>query len=191
MATYRYTVNLSYPNGGGPGVNVWHLRTTGDAPSTAGELEGLSEALRDFYTAILGQMQGGTVVSYSGVAVALGEEPVFDSAAPAWTMTAATGNAAAPPVLAVVVNWLTTNASRSGRGRTFVGPLAFGSMDSSGTPISATLSAVRGAAAALIAASDGFADGAIGVYSEVDGVIRDIVGSSVADRFAILTSRRD
>lgn len=191
MATYRIPISLTYPGAGGPGLNIWHVRTTGDAPSGAGELQGLIDVIKGFYTAVQTFLADDMTISYLGVATTVDEDPVFDSGAEAWSLVVNNSQGIAPPVLAVCVNWLTTSASRSGRGRTFVGPLNLSAIQSDGTVAPTAISAIRAAASAVVAASDGFADGAVGVYSSTQNLIRDVVGTATRDQFAILTSRRD
>lgn len=191
MSVYRFPVTLTYPGAGGPGLNVWHLRTTGDAVPSAGELEGLSNIIRDFYAAQVLWFAQGMTISYQGVATTVGLEPEYDSSAPAWTVTSTSSSGMAPPLLAVCVNWLTTNASRSGRGRTFLGPYTPAAIQADGTVSNGALTDARDAAAALVAASTGSANGAVGVWSPTDQVLRDVVGTATRDRFAVMTSRRD
>lgn len=191
MATYRHPVTINYVGAGGPALNVWHLRTTGDDVPSGGELAALSAVIEDFYTAVAGIYRLSTTISYSGVSTTIGEEPAYDASAPAWTVQGDGSNDATSPLLQICVGWLTTNASRSGRGRTFLGPLALEAVSADGTPSTSAIGVVRSAATALVTASGGFADGAVGVYSPTDGLIRDVVGSATRDVFAYLSSRRD
>lgn len=191
MATYRHPVTINYPGSGGPGLNVWHLRTTGDGVPSAGELEGLSTVIRDFYTACRVIFPGSVTITYQGVSTTVGDDPQYDSSAPAWTVTGSGPTTLLSPLLCICVGWLTSSASRSGRGRTFLGPLTTGVQGPDGTITDTNLAVVRAAATALATASGGFADGAIGVWSPTDGLLRDIVGSATRDQFAYLSSRRD
>jgi hypothetical protein len=94
-------------------------------------------------------------------------------------------------LLAVCISWRTSAASRSGRGRTFIGPLNKTAAEIDGSPTAGVLSSLRNAADDLVAAV-GNADGTgLGVYSVKQGVLRDFTGATVADRFAYLSSRRD
>jgi hypothetical protein len=114
------------------------------------------------------------------------------------------GTGSAPQALALVVTWRTEVAARRGRGRTFVGPLAPAVVATDGTPADTARSTLATAAAALVSSSQGFANGAIGVWgyqSAYTGegdrppgqprVLRDFTGSTIRDLFGILRSRRD
>jgi hypothetical protein len=90
-----------------------------------------------------------------------------------------------------VVGWRTASATRAGRGRTFLGPIGSGALDSDGTIKSDTLDAVRTAAQDLVADSLGFGNGALVVYSPTHDIARDFTASAVRDQFAVLRSRRD
>ena len=94
-------------------------------------------------------------------------------------------------LLAVVVSWRTTSASRSGRGRTFIGPLCAEAAQQDGTPTPACVNTIRDAASDLREASEGPLGWSLGVLSVKQGVLRDFTGEKVADRFAYLSSRRD
>jgi hypothetical protein len=191
MPTYEFPVNLTFPGSGSPGVNIWHCRTTGDFPST-GELQGLSEIIEDFYTAIKGYFPGAAyTASYLGVASTVEEDPQFDTSAPAWVVVGSGGVNVMPQATAICMTLRTLSADRSGRGRKFLGPFSVDAMQSDGSPTTAALTAIRAAGLAMVVASTAFANGAIGVYSQQESVIRDITGATVRDQFAVLRSRRD
>ena len=123
------------------------------------------------------------------------------------TFASVTGTGAvgyAPQALSVVVTWKTSIAARRGRGRTFLGPMGSGIMQTDGSITDANLTTIRTAAAALVTSSLGYANGAIGVYgvetprtddsvpySSLPHVFRDYTSSSVRDIFGIMRSRRD
>ena len=98
---------------------------------------------------------------------------------------------AAPPATALVVGWRTSSASRAGRGRTFLSPLTAAAVEGDGTVSGTQLAAVRGAAQTLIDSSTTEGDGAFGVYSQSQSLLRDFVSVRVQDKFAVLRSRRD
>jgi hypothetical protein len=94
-------------------------------------------------------------------------------------------------LLAVVISWRTTSASRSGRGRTFLGPMGIQSLQSDGTPAAGLISAVRTAAQTLVDAQGNVDGTSLGVLSVKQGLLRDFTGSTVHDKWAYLSSRRD
>jgi hypothetical protein len=64
-------------------------------------------------------------------------------------------------------------------------------MQGDGTPTQEAIDVIQGAANALLATSEGFANGGIGVYSSVDGLHRDMTRVLARNYFAALRSRRD
>lgn len=191
MATYRYVVDLEWNGTGSPGVNVWHLRTADEGPLN-NDLEQCVDAIKDFYDALSSIFPTGMKITGPTEAI---KDPAGDpsyEAVTGWSVTGDSGSSSyLPPATTVVVGWRTTSATRSGRGRTFLGPLAVPMSDATGSPTPALLTALNGAAAALVAFNDGFENGAIGVYSTTQNIFRDITGARVRDQFAVLRSRRD
>lgn len=189
MATYRVPARIEYAAAGGPGYNVWHVRTTSDDP---GQLSDALGALDDFYTSFQSSYANSTLIT-------LGEGMIKDPlGTPTYvdddprTVGGTGGTSIGPTLLSVCVSWRTAVATRSGRGRTFLGPFIAGVNDATdGTPSAGGLEAYRDAAAALIAASGGVDGWAIGVLSVKDGVIRDITGATIRDKWSFLSSRRD
>lgn len=189
MPTYRMNVQLNYPGEGGPGLNTWHFRTG----SIDDVLSGPAAWIRTFYEGVANLMPNTWSAAFDGSLI---EDPY---GAPTYATTDAFTVPGTSTIASYVgmasqacVTWRTTSATRSGRGRTFVGPLGFAAIQGDdGTLSPAALTALRAAASALVESSDSFANGAIGVYSRTDGVLRDVVGSSVRDVVAVLRSRRD
>ena len=97
----------------------------------------------------------------------------------------------APVLLSACVSWRTDVATRSGRGRSFLGPVSRRWLQTDGTIHASLLSMITGAANELVDASLGTADWAVGVYSGKDSMIRDITGFRLRDRWAYMSSRRD
>jgi hypothetical protein len=188
MATLTFPVEVDWGYGhGSPGANVWHLRTT----ATEGDLGGLSDIIQAFYEDIAGLYNTTTTIKYLGEATGLGDDADTTFTSDPWTVTGTDSGSVAPPMLALLCQWRADTGGRSGRGRTFIGPLAAAAVGTDGTPNATQLTAIRDAAAALVDSSDSFGNGAVGIYSRVDGVIRDITTSSVPDDFAVMRSRRD
>jgi hypothetical protein len=100
-----------------------------------------------------------------------------------------------PPANQVCVTWITAAIvnGRRVRGRTFLGPLSSGQMDSTGTP---TGPALTHAAAFATAWTDaGLTDTSTCVWHRpvggTGGSDHTILTGSVRDKFAVLRSRRD
>lgn len=190
MGIIRVPVRITYQGAGGPGFNVWHVRTISDVDEKLLVADAL-DALDDFYRGIEGLWPSGTSITIGEGMIKdpLGSPTYFpdDSRVynppPQSTMTSA--------MLAIVVSWRTTSASRSGRGRTFVGPIIGAAAEADGTPTAAALTKVRNAASGLVSASSGPGGWSFGVLSTKQGVLRDFTGSSVKDRWSFLSSRRD
>lgn len=191
MAIVRVPARLDYPFNGGPGVNVWHV-STASLQDTQANLEEAVDALAAFYTAIRPWYP-------TGMTVTLGEGMIIDPlGSPEYAtdystkITSSGGSATVTSnLLAIVCGWRTSSATRSGRGRTFIGPLVTQAGEGDGTPAPDTLADIRGAAATLVADSLSANGWAIGVLSTKQGTFRDITGVTVKDRFAFLSSRRD
>lgn len=203
MAIFRVPVNIVFPGSGSPGVNVWHIRTLDAAP--AGELSqanGLIGAIRTFYDTLKGYLPATTTLTLGTVT----EELTSREITPTMTSVVGTGVGSAPQLLALVVTWRTTVASRRGRGRTFLGPHATADIQSDGTPSSGLVSDVATASTALISSSTAYGNGAIGVWGYENAktpgkenprnpadarVFRDFTGRAIRDLFGSLRSRRD
>lgn len=191
MAIVRVPVRMedsSTP--GGPWMNVLHVSTqVGGQPGDLGEA---LDALEAFYEGVRGFMPNTTTITLGeGMISDPGGSPTY---VPDDSRTLVGGGAAdqhLPALLAIVVGWRTASATRSGRGRTFVGPLVVSAKDSDGTPTAAVVTAITNAAAALVSDSQSANGWAFGVLSTKTGTFRDVSGSSVRDRFAFLSSRRD
>jgi hypothetical protein len=197
VTIYRFPVKLAWGGAGSPGVNVWHIRTVDpsvpglDLGSAQGQLDDASEAIRTFYDTIKTHLAPGASVGSPDLVTTVGDaEPQFDQVTTPWGMSSGASGAAPAPV-ALTCTWYTENATRRGRGRTFISPLADNTLSANGTPNDAVIATFHGAAQALVNASKGANGWAIGVWSEVDQVLRDVTRTKVRDTFAVLRSRRD
>lgn len=192
MPTYRMTIRSRFPVGSGGGTNTWHLRT-GVEPSDPIELETLPGYVLAFYTAIRPHFPTTLSWSWDGqLTEVLTDSPQFVPAEQGWTVAGSSANGSFGPSAAMAcVTWRTELNTRSGRGRTFLGPLAASAIEANGTLSESALSGIRAAASGLVSQSNTNDNvGAIGVFSPTDNVIRDIVSSTVTDQVAILRSRR-
>lgn len=201
VSIYRVPVNIAYVGAGQPGVNVWHVRTTLSAGTDPSQLQAMVTAIRTFYDGCKTVFPTSTNFTLGTVT----EVSDQTEAAPTWTTVTGTAvNAYAPQALAIVVSWRTTIAARRARGRTFLGPVGSAIMDTNGTPVDSYLTAIRAAAATMIATSTAFGNGAVAVYGQenpmpdppvppasLPHVARDITAATVRDIFGVLRSRRD
>lgn len=191
MPTVRIPINLSWSGAtGSPGVNVWHGRITvveGPTP----DLEDLAEWLETFYTSMASAYPTGTLIQFLGEAQGVGDDEGNTYLADPWSVSGSGAGGFLPPATQMFVNWRALTGGRSGRGRTFIGPLQAGVAQADGTPTTAYRDALANAASALIESSDSFDNGALGIYSRTQNTFRDFVLSEVPDMFASLRSRRD
>lgn len=192
MAIYRVPVRIEFANAGGPGFNIHHFSTQpGGQPGDLGEA---LDALTAYYTAIKGLFAGSTKITLGEGMIKdpLGApEYVDDDARTVIGGSGGTGSTATPTMVALVVSWRTSSATRSGRGRSFLGPVGFATLAADGTPEPVILGTVRTASVAFVNDSRSANGWAHGVLSAKQGTFRETTGSTVRDRWSVLTSRRD
>ena len=191
MSTLRIPVTINNSLLPSPAMNIWHAR----ADDFGGEeVGGLLDVLEDFYTAIAGWYIDSTTITFGdNIIVDPYGSPEYGPSDPR-TVAAGGGSGAGEPssvMLALVVGWRTASASRSGRGRTFLGPIRRAALGSDGTPDGAFVTAATTAANALVTASTGLNGSALGIYSQKESLLRDITGVRIRDRWSYLSSRRD
>lgn len=185
------TVTLEWDGPGSPGTNTWHLRTTGSDFAAATEPEDLMGLVEDFYVTAGPVLRNGLVVHWDGEYHGLGTDLGDSKSFTPWTFTNGGTGADAADGLAVVIGWRTGSGGRRGKGRTFLGPLAQQAFDANGELAELFVSSAEDAAEALVTASQGFGNGAIGVYSRLDAVVRDVTSSVTSRTYGMLRSRRD
>lgn len=191
MSIWRARVVIENTTLGGNGVNTWHVRPPLTELFDATQMDTLMGYLATFYSAIKNEHRAGTSWHFDGLMVrADGESGDIEEITP-WDVASTTSQGGLPPANCVVVGWRTANASRSGKGRSFFGPIGTNALDTDGTVDATTLGVFRNAADDLIDAFSGGLDGAFGVWSREDSVLRDFTANVVHDKFAILRSRRD
>jgi hypothetical protein len=193
MSTLRIPVHIRVPGSATDSINVWHFRG-GTSASNKQTLDAALARLNDFYAGCKALYPNGVSITTPDYATTVAEDPEYVTVDQdkAWAVQGTGGDFQAPEVLQLVATWTTSNASRSGRGRTFVGPLAGNVLDSDGSPVDAKVTILRNAVGAMVQGN--FLDGApsnLVVYSQVQNLARDVARGSVKDRFAILRSRRD
>lgn len=191
MSTWRLTVEISNPILGGTGVNIWHLRDNGEANPDP-EIDAMIDNLADFYTTVCQWSSTRTTYSFDGELVQVGDpSPDLKTGRHTFSISGTASADDLPPANCIVVGWRTALAGRSGRGRTFLGPIPVTVNQDNGTPIETARAALQAAADNLIAQQDDPLNGAFGVWSVKQQVIRDFASARVANEFAVLRSRRD
>lgn len=191
MPTVRIPINITWTGStGSPGVNVWHARVNGELDPNP-DVETISGMLEQFYDDISDVVPTDVTFQFLGEATGVGDDADTTFTGTPWTVTGSGGAPHLPPATAMYVNWRAASGGRSGRGRTFISPLVTADNEGNGTPVEQVRGWVQAAADALIDSSDSFANGAVGVYSRTDNVIRDFVSADVPNKFAVLRSRRD
>lgn len=189
MPIYRVPVRLEFVGGGGPGYNVFHVRTVSNARD---ELTSALDALEAFYTSLRPYYVSSTRIHIGEAMIRdpLGSPEYVNDDSRVVSGTGAAGMEV--HLLSIVCSWRTSSATKSGKGRTFLGPFGANVADNNdGTPTTAALNAIRAAAQQLVDSSTGLNDWAIGVLSQKQGLLRDITGVTVNDRWSYLSSRRD
>lgn len=191
MAIYRIPVRIEgTTTPGGPWMNILHVSTQpGGQPGDLGEA---LDALEAFYTALRNYFSTAVqVIIGEGMIEDPGGSPQYVDDDRRVVVGAAASPANLSALLAVVVSWRTASATRSGRGRTFLGPFVTLANENNGTPAPDLLSRINVAAQALVEDSQSANGWAFGVLSTTQGTFRPVTGHSVRDRFAVLRSRRD
>lgn len=194
MAILRVKVRWTGFNGA-PGYNVFHFGNW--ASPEMSNAQGSVDALTTFYMAL--RTYHPSVIRWDidpAVEVldeATGELRSYLQTTPPATIAAlGTGNWSAPT--GYVINWLTETVRRGRRvrGRTFMVPMAASAMAPDGTLDSSALTAINNAATSLAMNSGS----SLAVYGrptkdQADGVYADVTSVRVADKAAVLRSRRD
>lgn len=191
MPTFRAAVDLSWTvASGSPGVNVFHGRAV-TTSGPANDVSLLMDIVRQFFFEIRGLYCTDVTMRWNGEAHGVGDDIGNVYNGTPWTVTGSGGTDHLAPALAMLVKWASDSGGRSGRGRTFIGPLQDAVSETNGTPDDGVRTQLLTAAENLIESSDSFGNGALGVYSRVEDVFRDFTSSSVPNYFAVIRSRRD
>lgn len=188
MPTATMVVDLAWTSASGsPGVNVWHMRFD----STTTDPDNLSEIVRDFYLELQDLYPPEVNIQFLGDLSGVGDDTGDFYTATDWGLDGSGSSNFLPPSQCALASWRATTGGRSGRGRTFLGPLAEEALEANGTPTEAARTTIQTAMNNLLDASTGFSNGALGIWSRTDGVFRDFVTGSCPNYFAVLRSRRD
>lgn len=188
MSVWRIPVKITFNGPGSPGYNVWHFR------GATGGSEFINEALAalgTFYTDIKSFMPGTTTVSSPPVITSVGPSPQYLVPGSSFSIVGTSASPQLPMQTAICVTWYSNDATRSGRGRTFISPVSEAQSTDAGVPEPAAVTALKTAAGKIVTYNQGLNTGAFGIWSQKDGVLRDIVRTNVRPVFATLRSRRD
>lgn len=189
MGIYRATIKLAFTPGSKGGTNTWHIRSTSiPLPATPTILD----AIKTFYTANAGLFPSSMTFTWDGTLaqVDVAEPPVLGGGTPFTVAGTGTSAAYSPAGVGVCVSWKSGTATRSGRGRTFLTPVAAVAMATDGSLTDTNLTTLRNAANALVATSKADGNGALSVWSQTQRIGRDVQSAAVQDRVAWLSSRR-
>jgi len=206
VAVWRLNVYGDFSNGAGRCINTWHVRTGNLIPTEQAAINSAASALRSFYGTVANLCPSLPAATWRcDFAVNVQDQTDLPVSQTSFAPVATAGGAIwAPPHLAICVSWKTSIRARRGRGRSFLGPLTGGQMQSDGTVLDASLTTLTTAATTLVNASLTDNDWALGVwglenpappgfggdYNDLPHVIRDFTGFSMQDKFAVMRSRR-
>lgn len=191
MAIYRQTWTITHPALGGIGTNTWHCETAGAPADDDGDVDGPSAFITSFYGALNDIYAEGSVIACDGLWISVHDDKTVNSSSDPTTMTLGVATTTLAPQDCLVASWRTAVASKSGRGRTFLGPLNLGALEANGTPAEFARTAIVAAGNALISDSNEGDVGVLGVYSTKQDLLRPFTGVSCKNKFGTLRSRRD
>ena len=184
---------------GGPGYTNLYFRDFTEGPTDQGMADGAVAKVAAFNTVLKDYLCSGVTLTIDPMVDRLeettGELVGFFTTAPGVAKVGGdTGNQAAG--VGACISW-TTGGVRNGRrirGRTFLVPIATNYYATDGSLSTTFLTALRAAAITL---SGSVGSGDLGVWSRPsgpgasDGVWYVVTASSIRDKVAVLTSRRD
>lgn len=187
----RVPINIDGAGSGGQCTNVWTFGVPAEGSPSSPELALAMDELETFYDAI-SALYPSTAQINSSVGYVY-DDNVLTSIVSLEDAVDLVGTGAGggggPDGLSLIVRWRTALPSRSGRGRTFIGPLSLG-VSQSNEPTTAALTPLSVAASDLVAASLANEGWDLQVYSPTDGVSREVIASDVNPEFGYLRSRR-
>lgn len=178
--------------GGGQGLtNMYFEGAEGTEPSRTA----VAAAVRAFYDTLKGQFAKGVTWTFEGELAGVNTiggqvYDFFPCTAPGQVSSTSVTAYAAPA--GAVVEWRASGVlnGRRVKGRTYLVPLNSGTFQDDGTLAPATMTAILGAANALLAAADA-ATHPLVVYSPTHEAHDTVTSVRVNDKAAILRSRRD
>lgn len=181
---------------GGPGFSNFYF--SGNSSGT--QLDDIADRVRDFFNAIVGQLPNAISISVQPTVqrITEGDGQIFDEVPIPTVPPSLTGlggaSFSAPSGACVIWRTGVSVRGRLLKGKTFLVPLASVTTDTDGTIRGSDLTQIRLAASDLVARNTAAEDGNLVVWSRpvngAGGVSHEVTASSVADRAAILRSRR-
>ena len=151
MAVLEYTVRTDsgVSAGTGPYFNIFHVNTI-DTTSTRVDL--IRSKLGTFFTSSQPIYCTDTSQIIPTKVLRVDVDPPQYVASAQQSPTGTGGTSHAPAQICMVVSWRTATATRSGRGRTYLGPLSLGAVETTGALKTTSCATVSTAATTLIAA---------------------------------------
>lgn len=188
MAIYRIAIVLEDVSLYGPSVNVWHLRVDGNIDESTADSS--MAALKAFYDAFGQDRSRTSTIRWNGEMTTVDANPEIVTPGTAWNSAASGNQDPLPSSSAALIKWSTDSGGRSGKGKTFLAPMNKEACNGDGRITAATVTRIRDAATQLVSSSEQQNEWAFGVYSRQDSLLRDFTGSSMTNRFSVMTSRR-
>lgn len=121
MAQLRIATEAVNPAVSGKAVNVMHMVS---ASSSLADAQACVDLLQTFYNAIKALYHTSTTITVGAHVIDYGVTPNVIVGTTPRTVTGTGSGTQLPAQLATVVSWRTGLASRSARGRSFLGPIA-------------------------------------------------------------------
>lgn len=191
MSVVRVSIDIDHVAVRGFGTNTFHLQTPGPAEAALADLDAAMEALEEMYSGLTSICAGGVVFSFDGVYTTVDEDPTILSGDGEWTVTSGTAFPALPAATAMVLGWTTASATRSGKGRSFISPIAQNTSAGNGSPTTEAVTGARTQAQILLSHNASSPPATFVVWSPKNQVARLISGARVSNEYAVLRSRRD
>mgnify|MGYP001054204639 CR=1 FL=1 len=143
----KITVAINGGAGSPPDYNVHFVSTADQLPAT---MTAVLTQFKNFYDAVKAWFPNGQIFTIGAQVLDMETTPPTVLAVPPQTVTGTDFSGYCPPQCAVVVSWKTILASRSGRGRSYIGPVGRAGETTNGTPTPAFATALQTAANGLI-----------------------------------------
>jgi hypothetical protein len=201
MAIYEVTIDLTGWLGG-PGTNTLFFDGKGELGGSASQAKADAAAsLADtFATNIRGLLS--TIVTAQVRSSVTAREPTTGVPIQQFTVselphTGLSLGDLLPPMSCLVIGWRSTTPTRSGRGRTFVGPGTEALSEPNGTPLASAIVTGQTAADQLITDSQADVNAELVVWHRptpldpTGGIRRPVVLARIRDKWGSLRSRRD
>ena len=127
----KITVAINGGAGSPPDYNVHFVSTADQLPAT---MTAVLTQFKNFYDAVKAWFPNGQIFTIGAQVLDMETTPPTVLAVPPQTVTGTDFSGYCPPQCAVVVSWKTILASRSGRGRSYIGPVGRAGETTNGTP---------------------------------------------------------